>query len=76
MSDNESYELAREWVLEQINREVRGNVIPSGRTIRVGDMQKCDCIPFNVLDCQNRRWSLDAVHRNSNGYIEAEYVAQ
>ncbi len=61
MSDNDSYDLAEQCVVEQINDELKNEVTPSGSTVDVGDMQTCDCVPVWVTDTRQRRWNLQAV---------------
>ena len=72
MSDNESYELAEQAVLEQINDELQNEQLPEGTTVLVGDMQECDCIPTGVTDSRERRWVLESVRAVKYG-LEATY---
>ena len=71
-SENESYELACEWVAEQIDDELRDEVTLAGTTILVGDMQSCDCIPLSVTDCRGRLWVFESA-KTENSDTVANY---
>ena len=78
MSQNESYDLAEAWVLEQINDELHDEVITDGTTIDATDLHQCDCVPVDLKDSQGRLWQLVAVKWGgtffpSSGNLAATY---
>lgn len=58
---NESHDLAEQWVLEQIDDQFRDEIIPERSTIEVGKLNQCDCIPVVLRDSRGRRWWLVSV---------------
>ena len=57
VSDNESYELAEKFVIEQIEDQMDMDLVMA----TVGDMNECDCIPIVVHDSGRNRWDLVSV---------------
>lgn len=62
-SDNESLELAEQWVVEQIDGELHDEQVVEGLTIDAGDLDSCDCVPVDVTDSRGRRWQLVSARR-------------
>jgi hypothetical protein len=54
--DMDSYELAEQFVLEQLKDQIDIDVT----MITVGNMRDCDCIPVDVHDDAGVRWKLVA----------------
>lgn len=77
--NNESYELAEQWVVKQIDDELRDKQVRAGSIIHVGGLADCDCIPINVTDCRKRKWDLQEAHRGPHRggrHVYATYRSQ
>lgn len=76
---NESYKLAEDFVVEQINDQLDSewDAVGPGSTVTVtvDDMQDCDCIPVIVRDRHGNRWDLDGVLRHLPTRLTATYEA-
>jgi len=58
---DDSYSLAVGHVVGQIDDEFRDHSVVIGTKIDASDLEDCDCVPVDVLDCRNRRWLLRGV---------------
>jgi len=63
---NESYRLAEEWVVGQIDDELKDTAVPEGSTIDVGELHQCDCVPLDVKDGRGRRWRVSGILWSGN----------
>ena len=67
---NESYDLAEEWVREQINAHA-DLVVKAGEEITVAGLNECDCVPVSIT-CPGGWWQLCGVNRHLRG-LDATY---
>ena len=58
---NESYYLAEQWVVGQIDEELGNCDVHGVATIDAGEMHQCDCVPIDVIDSRGRKWRLSAI---------------
>ena len=70
MSDNESYDLAEQYVREQIEADVEAD----DDECTVFHLERCDCIPLTV-DAIGKRWRFLKAGRRDEGNIFAHYEA-
>ena len=77
MGDNDSYDLAAEFVVEQINDQLNDEHVLEGTEVDVADLQDCDCIPINVRDQRGRAWDISGVQcAKYSRDIDATYKAR
>ena len=74
--ENPSYDLAVEYVVEQIHDQLDDcwDDVVSGSLVPIGSMEDCDCIPLSVTDCRGRGWTLNEVRRRHVTHVYAEYT--
>ena len=56
--ENPSYDAAEQYVIEQIDDELRDEIVHVGTEITVSGLEDYDCIPIQMKDCRGRGWSL------------------
>jgi hypothetical protein len=69
--DNESYELARQWAVEQIEKAAAEQAFASGDKITVVDMDQCDCVP-TLFHTEAGSWLLESCCKVRRS-LHAEY---